>query len=139
MSCVVYVILFLSLHACKGRSLGLHTNKGDFTGMNVHNSNLQHFGDGELQAQENNFAETGQSNIEQSLACAVPVKENPFEETLTKKITKGWRRQALSTSGSEEHEFEGTADPNGKDIIEDVVVMDYAQPHRKPPIHNIKD
>lgn len=29
---------------------------------------------------------------------------------------------------------------NGKEneVVEDVVVMDYAQPHRKPPIHNEK-
>lgn len=45
----------------------------------------------------------------------------------------------MSTSGSVAHEFEEAADSNEKDIIEDVVVMDYAQPHRKPPIHNIKD
>lgn len=54
-------------------------------------------------------------------------------------LFQGWRRQALSTSGSVAHEFEEAADSNEKDIIEDVVVMDYAQPHRKPPIHNIKD
>ncbi|KAK1376383.1 hypothetical protein POM88_032576 [Heracleum sosnowskyi] len=139
MSYVVYAILFLSLHACNGCSLGLYTDKGDFTGMEVHNSNLQntlatsklqHFGAEELQAQENPCEE---------IPCAVSVKENPCEEILNKKITKGWRRQALSTSGSEAHDFEEPADSNEKDIIEDVVVMDYAQPHRKPPIHNTKD
>lgn len=64
----------------------------DVHSSNLHStlatSNLQHFGAEELQAQENHFSETGQSNIEQTLACAVSVKENPSEEILNKKITK---------------------------------------------------
>ncbi|KAL1828464.1 uncharacterized protein LOC108208334 [Daucus carota subsp. sativus] len=147
-SYVVYVILFLSLDACNGRILGLYTDKGDFFGTDVHNSNLhstlatsklQHFGTEELQSLENHNAETGQSKISQSPPCAVSVKGIPSEETLNQKITKEWRRQALSTSGSVAQDVEEPADSNSKDIIEDVVVMDYAQPHRKPPIHNTKD
>lgn len=45
----------------------------------------------------------------------------------------------MSTSGSLAHDVKEPADSNEKDIMEDVVVMDYAQPHRKPPIHNTKD
>lgn len=39
--------------------------------------------------------------------------------------------------------LDGTVDDNAVDSVdsdvgEDTVVMDYAQPHRKPPIHNEK-
>lgn len=49
-----------------------------------------------------------------------------------------WRRQSRSTLGVAPHEAEETVNSKEDEIIEDVVVMDYAQPHRKPPIHNIK-
>lgn len=38
--------------------------------------------------------------------------------------------------GSAPHDAEETVDSKQTDTVEDVVVMDYAQPHRKPPIHN---
>lgn len=37
-----------------------------------------------------------------------------------------------------ETEAEGAFDSSENDVVEDGVVMDYAQPHRKPPIHNEK-
>lgn len=33
---------------------------------------------------------------------------------------------------------EEAVESNENEIVEDVVVMDYASPHRKPPIHNEK-
>lgn len=33
---------------------------------------------------------------------------------------------------------EEAVDSKENDTVEDIVVMDYAQPHRKPPIHNEK-
>lgn len=50
------------------------------------------------------------------------------------------RRQSrliLETPPLAQHEEEAVNSIE-KDPVEDVVVMDYAQPHRKPPIHNTK-
>lgn len=44
-----------------------------------------------------------------------------------------------SLLGSAQHNTEETVDVKGNDAAEDIVVMDYAQPHRKPPIHNEKN
>ncbi|KAM3322058.1 hypothetical protein P3S67_003209 [Capsicum chacoense] len=46
-------------------------------------------------------------------------------------------RLMLESPPSTQHEEEAVNSIE-KDPVEDVVVMDYAQPHRKPPIHNIK-
>jgi hypothetical protein len=44
-----------------------------------------------------------------------------------------------SLLGSAQHSStEETVDVMENDAAEDIVVMDYAQPHRKPPIHNEK-
>ncbi|XAR70447.1 hypothetical protein NMG60_11027298 [Bertholletia excelsa] len=45
-------------------------------------------------------------------------------------------RQARKILGSMEEDAEEAVDAMEKEGVEDVVVMDYAQPQRKPPIHN---
>jgi hypothetical protein len=40
--------------------------------------------------------------------------------------------------GSTANDTEEAVRSEENDIAEDVAVMDYAQPHRKPPIHNKK-
>ncbi|KAK3224876.1 hypothetical protein Dsin_004738 [Dipteronia sinensis] len=39
---------------------------------------------------------------------------------------------------SSTHNTDEAVDSKENDVVEDIVVMDYAQPHRKPPIHNEK-
>ncbi|KAG4403886.1 hypothetical protein AAZX31_01G196400 [Glycine max] len=48
------------------------------------------------------------------------------------------RRHARSMLGPAQHNDEETVVTNASDTEEDIVEMDYAQPHRKPPIHNEK-
>ncbi|KAK7367793.1 hypothetical protein VNO80_09811 [Phaseolus coccineus] len=49
------------------------------------------------------------------------------------------RRRARSMVGAaQRHHLEETMLTNASDSAEDIVEMDYAQPHRKPPIHNEK-
>ncbi|KAA8522237.1 hypothetical protein F0562_012910 [Nyssa sinensis] len=48
----------------------------------------------------------------------------------------GWKRQARSMLVSTQHDTKETVNSEENDVAEDIVVMDYAQPHRKPPIHN---
>ncbi|CAL9029453.1 unnamed protein product [Prunus brigantina] len=57
-----------------------------------------------------------------------------------KKLIKmqGLKRQARTLLGSATHNMEEDKDSKEDEAIEDVGVMDYAQPHRKPPIHNRK-
>ncbi|GMN32731.1 hypothetical protein TIFTF001_003822 [Ficus carica] len=52
--------------------------------------------------------------------------------------TKGHEGHARSMLGSAPQDTEEAVDIKEGDAIEDIVVMDYAQPHRKPPIHNEK-
>jgi len=40
--------------------------------------------------------------------------------------------------GAQSHDDEETMVRKASDSAEDIVEMDYAQPHRKPPIHNEK-
>lgn len=51
---------------------------------------------------------------------------------------QGLKRQARTLLGSATHNMEEDKDSKEDEAIEDVGVMDYAQPHRKPPIHNRK-
>ncbi|TKY70841.1 hypothetical protein E2542_SST07135 [Spatholobus suberectus] len=48
------------------------------------------------------------------------------------------RRHARSMLGPAQHHVEETVVTNASGTAEDIVEMDYAQPHRKPPIHNEK-
>ncbi|KAL5098982.1 hypothetical protein RYX36_003309 [Vicia faba] len=56
--------------------------------------------------------------------------------TLKKVINE--RGHARSMMGPARHHVEETMVTNTNENAEDIVEMDYAQPHRKPPIHNEK-
>ncbi|KAJ8526792.1 hypothetical protein K7X08_029269 [Anisodus acutangulus] len=60
-----------------------------------------------------------------------------FQEGAQVKMLRRQSRLILESPPSAQHEEEAV---NSVEIdpVEDVVVMDYAQPHRKPPIHNMK-
>ncbi|KAL1559728.1 hypothetical protein AAHA92_10037 [Salvia divinorum] len=47
--------------------------------------------------------------------------------------TKTWKKAIVGSSASNSEENVSTKD---KGTVDDIVVVDYAQPHRKPPIHN---
>ncbi|KAI4327112.1 hypothetical protein L6164_019612 [Bauhinia variegata] len=47
-------------------------------------------------------------------------------------------RHARSLLGSAHGHVERTVTTNAGDAVEDIAEMDYAQPHKKPPIHNEK-
>ncbi|KAF7828406.1 uncharacterized protein G2W53_019570 [Senna tora] len=53
-------------------------------------------------------------------------------------LTEGQRRHSRSMLGPAKHNVEETVNPKESENMEDTVEMDYAQPHRKPPIHNEK-
>ncbi|KAG5592942.1 hypothetical protein H5410_043456 [Solanum commersonii] len=63
--------------------------------------------------------------------------EISFHEGAQVKISRRESRLMLESPLSTQHEEEAVNSIE-KELVEDVVVMDYAQPHRKPPIHNTK-
>ncbi|XP_055819462.1 uncharacterized protein LOC129888526 [Solanum dulcamara] len=66
------------------------------------------------------------------------VKMTSFHEGAHQvKISRRESRLMLQSPPSTQHEEE-SVNSIEKEPVEDVVVMDYAQPHRKPPIHNTK-
>ncbi|KAI3828885.1 hypothetical protein L1987_02996 [Smallanthus sonchifolius] len=126
------------MHACNCRHLGLfHKESGNefrLTSKNTPEIMAEHQG--------RNFNE---DNIEQKesklefLLVEQKIREGSNVVQINKGETKleGWGNHARSTMESKNEE---SAINNSKDnsVSEDVVVMDYAQPHRKPPIHNLE-
>ncbi|CAI8589169.1 unnamed protein product [Vicia faba] len=53
-------------------------------------------------------------------------------------VAENERGHARSMMGPARHHVEETMVTNTNENAEDIVEMDYAQPHRKPPIHNEK-
>ncbi|PON40629.1 hypothetical protein PanWU01x14_295340 [Parasponia andersonii] len=51
-------------------------------------------------------------------------------------ISKGQNGQARSMLGYTPQDTEEAVDTRENDSVDDIEMMDYAQPHRKPPIHN---
>ncbi|GLT78391.1 hypothetical protein SLA2020_499280 [Shorea laevis] len=63
---------------------------------------------------------------------------NSSEDDLRKTAKiKVWRRHGRSMLGPS-RVAEATVDSEENNAVEDIVEMDYAQPHKKPPIHNEK-
>ncbi|KAK6251130.1 hypothetical protein QQP08_012040 [Theobroma cacao] len=60
------------------------------------------------------------------------------EDLESKEKVQGFKRVTRSMLGNSAGETEKAVDSKEKDNVGDVDVMDYAQPHRKPPIHNEK-
>ncbi|CAK9181948.1 unnamed protein product [Ilex paraguariensis] len=170
MSSLVYLLMFLSLHACNARHLGV-VDKG--TGIKVQffvkevqkeeteesiiPLKFKASISDELRIQDALKAENDEIRTFESWGGADTMKQKDFkalgkedrdikgneimlaystvdlQETVKE---EGWKRKARSILGSLPHDTEETMDSKENDIVEDIVVMDYAQPHRKPPIHN---
>lgn len=74
-------------------------------------------------------------------ACMVDSLELEKKNTRlnTKKRTISvqiWKRSERSTLESPPSNAEKNVSSKDNDTVEDIAVMDYALPHRKPPIHN---
>ncbi|XP_074356849.1 uncharacterized protein LOC141696631 [Apium graveolens] len=150
LACVLLVFL-VSLHACSARHLSLthrrNERKSRVLDKDVHSRKLGSsfiLSHSEptlvLQAQEHSTS-TGADD----LADTVVGKE--LETVVLKKDETTGREVVISYSGettrrstleSTPNEVEETANSEDNDTIDDVVAMDYAKPHRKPPIHNRK-
>lgn len=160
MSKLVYVllVLLLSLHACSARHLSL-TDKGidrksHIVGKDVYSRKLRssfmvtHSEPTVVQTQEKHTStSTGADELTNTVmgkdSATVILKKDEkkggevisnSEETTQR---EEWR-QVRSTLESSPDEVKETANSEDNDTVDDVVAMDYAKPHRKPPIHNRK-
>ncbi|EEF36510.1 conserved hypothetical protein [Ricinus communis] len=76
--------------------------------------------------------------IYKAMRACLEVEEQELEKCSTLGISLGFKRQERFMIESAPSDTEEAVKSNENDIAEDAVVMDYAQPHRKPPIHNEK-
>ncbi|XP_057810557.1 uncharacterized protein LOC131024978 [Salvia miltiorrhiza] len=118
-----YLVLYLYLHACTARLL-MVLDKKSVAGQLQFRSKESNIVD---QLDNNKFL-SAQNNEGKTTKGSQSWKILHHRDTEAK-IWK--RRERMMVSDAEEN-----VSAKDKGAVEDIVVMDYAQPHRKPPIHN---
>ncbi|KAK8680885.1 hypothetical protein V6N13_109823 [Hibiscus sabdariffa] len=109
----IFFLLYLSLHACTARRLGFFA---DEIGNRV----------GFLAGKDANKLKSHKIEMESSIS-----------KKLQTGVQKGLKRaRGRLMLGNSDAGAEEALDSKEKDSVGDIDVMDYAQPHRKPPIHN---
>ncbi|KAJ8555623.1 hypothetical protein K7X08_013119 [Anisodus acutangulus] len=137
---LVYILVCICLlHACSARPLIATTDKEntillsskDVTFLTSDISKAE----GRIIMSENNGRDDakGKEDDDENKGNKVIIS---FQEGAQVKMLRRQSRLILE-SPSAQHEEEAVNSIEN-DPVEDVVVMDYAQPHRKPPIHNTK-
>ncbi|PKI41574.1 hypothetical protein CRG98_038085 [Punica granatum] len=61
-----------------------------------------------------------------------------FDETVRPIASRRQVREVTERGSRDGSADDNAVDAVDGDVVEDIAVMDYAQPHRKPPIHNEK-
>ncbi|KAL8103205.1 uncharacterized protein LOC141678484 [Apium graveolens] len=154
---ILPLVLLLTLHACNARHLSLtgkrHGRKSSTIVKDLHSKELS--GSFILTSSEPKVVQAREEHTAGAKELTDTVMGKDLEAIILKKDDKkggeveishlkeatqleGWRRQARSTIESSSNEAKETTDSKESEIVDDVVAMDYAQPHRKPPIHNRK-
>ncbi|WMV43636.1 hypothetical protein MTR67_037021 [Solanum verrucosum] len=148
---LVYLLVCISLHACSARPLASVDDKEnkillsskEVTIMTSDTSKTEgriimseDIGkdDGKLMWKKTSIVARNQLDDEENKGNKVEIS---FHEGAQVKISRRESRLMLESPLSTQHEEEAVNSIE-KELVEDVVVMDYAQPHRKPPIHNTK-
>ncbi|XP_021912434.1 uncharacterized protein LOC110826141 [Carica papaya] len=158
---ILLLLLCLSLHACNARPLCLFYCKGKVQsnllteGVDSANYFRKVWNPSELQKKgpvdiKNNGGEvdhrdrasTLQQNFMKEKVVGYKIiisSHNDLQQNQDKVKGLIIKRQARSMLGNRSgDDTEEAVDSKENDTVEDIVVMDYAQPHRKPPIHNEK-
>ncbi|KAK4728529.1 hypothetical protein R3W88_021517 [Solanum pinnatisectum] len=148
---LVYLLVCISLHACSARPLAsiddkehkilLSSKDVKFLTSDVSKTEgriimSEDIGkdDGKLMWKKRSIIGRKQLDDEENKGNNVKIS---FHEGAQVKISRRESRLMLESPLSTQHEEEAVNSIE-KEFVEDVVVMDYAQPHRKPPIHNTK-
>ncbi|XP_021831947.1 uncharacterized protein LOC110771892 [Prunus avium] len=159
-SIVLLLFLCLSIHACNARLLGLVDKQSGSKSFHsvedvakvlseTSKSSMMPTISVEYQAQQINAETFSHESIPKALLRKQGHANGPASgydiitlssQVEQKKLIKmqGLKRQARTLLGSATYNMEEDKDSKEDEAIEDVGVMDYAQPHRKPPIHNRK-
>ncbi|KAL0324458.1 UNVERIFIED_CONTAM: hypothetical protein Scaly_2412900 [Sesamum calycinum] len=140
MASLVYFILCLCLHACTARPLVVRDEER-FTQLQLPRMDVKTSAEEGLDRGTNvvvqldnqkSSAVKEAGNIEGN-KLKVSYSWKNLQQATGKEIWKRTERLTLESPPSHDEESVSSKDNN---TVEDIVVMDYAQPHRKPPIHN---
>ncbi|CAJ1928401.1 unnamed protein product [Sphenostylis stenocarpa] len=153
LSLVMILLLCVSVHACTARFLSL-TKKDtphkelDKVKTLTESRSVKDYRLEENQQQQQKVANNELNTCESCSSVSSTLKEliveaasgTPFQmDSSSFLAAEGEKRHARSMLGpARHHHGEETVLTNGSNAAEDIVEMDYAQPHRKPPIHNEK-
>ncbi|XP_012069954.2 uncharacterized protein LOC105632249 [Jatropha curcas] len=153
---LVFLLISFSLHACNARFLGF--NDKDLHKVHLHQISIpsemispapEEVGEIDRRRIHENSLNIGATTMKQNKELT-SFKEEESTKTGNELIVfsqdglqdkdkiEGWKRPRRSMLGSVPSDTEEAVESNENDIAEGVVVTDYAQPHRKPPIHNEK-
>ncbi|XP_075504137.1 uncharacterized protein LOC142541492 [Primulina tabacum] len=152
MPSLVYLVIYLCLHACAARPLVvLDSVSPVHEGLNgiepeafvARGNVIAEYGgkisDGttaiQLENQRTSAVLEGTEGTAGSPSVKILCSRKNLPEAAERKV---WKRSERSTLESPPSNGEETANSKDNRIADDVVVMDYEQPHRKPPIHNWK-
>ncbi|KAK9198418.1 hypothetical protein WN944_013602 [Citrus x changshan-huyou] len=120
-SITLLLLLCLSVHACSERKISLQHQVGENT-----------------MKQEEPKAFLKEEASPTSGDIVMPSLQNDLQRLAKTEIFESSKAQARFLLGSPPGNTNEAVDSKENDFVEDAVVMDYAQPHRKPPIHNEK-
>ncbi|KAK6274952.1 hypothetical protein POUND7_004661 [Theobroma cacao] len=134
-SLAIFFLFCLSMRACNAHRLGFVAeeigNKVHFLAKDVNQlKEVRPSVSMELQTQE-----LGEVGVHGRRTRESWIGANAMKQTLFNCFLKAKEAIAKAISAGE---TEKAVDSKEKDNVGDVDVMDYAQPHRKPPIHNEK-
>ncbi|CAN4127607.1 unnamed protein product [Withania somnifera] len=143
---LVYLLVCISFYACRARPLAsidkenkLILPSKDITFLTSDASNIEEkiimSSDNEKLMWKKRSIVARKEDDEENKGNKVKIS---LDEGAQIKIVKRESRLMLESPASTQHKEE-TVNSIEKDPVEDVVVMDYAKPHRKPPIHNTKN
>lgn len=154
---LLLLLLCLSLQACGARPFGVVDIERIVTGLQLPHKNIEPSRAEGLKVQEPSGAridkrmilpDWGGANTIQEKNSQTAGKENEDDKGYSVLLPspqmdlhetselEDQERRARSIMESPTAKAEETVDSMENDEGEDIVVMDYAQPHRKPPIHN---
>ncbi|KAI3468927.1 hypothetical protein Pfo_025590 [Paulownia fortunei] len=155
MASLVYLVLYLYLHACTARPL-MVWDKETVAQLQLYSKDVKTSlagrfeTDGNFRAghiEKTSYHGTNVMQLDNQKSSSVKEAENnegkKVKISYSWKIlhratgTEIWKRAERSTLESPPcNAEENVSSSKDNDKVEDIVVMDYAQPHRKPPIHN---
>ncbi|XP_071690726.1 uncharacterized protein [Rutidosis leptorrhynchoides] len=143
MSFLVYCLIFhlcVSMRPCNARQLGVFNKEPGKEFASSSEAHAQTIVEFEEEIINGDNMELKNSTIDFPLNKLNALAETDIKVQISQEKSKieGWKNHARSAMESKQQDSkEAINKSKDNSFTEDVVVMDYAQPHRKPPIHNL--